>query len=204
MILRIERCPVFMLLIASTISSWSPVEGAPVLQGIDGISGRVRTIGKNDVVAVGTKQCVKKGDVCQRNALERTILPKGSSLAAGQCSSFEDCVGKIAKRELGCGQTLDQSCFANPKTKAKKSKVTKALVRIDAGEFVDPKWVRVVEKPIPPNKTPMEWLSNLRDVVGRKTAKQINAGELVTESHFGPRGNLLHPEEIKDFGTPYR
>lgn len=204
MLLRIDRSSVFMLLIATTFCSWSPVHGAPVLQGVEGISGKVRTINKNDVVAVGTKQSVNKGDVIQRNVLERTILPKGSSLAAGQCSSFEDCVGKIAKRDFCCAQTLDQSCFAKSKSKARKSKATKALVKIDAGEFVDPKWVKVVEKPIPPTKTPMEWLSNLRDVVGRKTVKQINAGELVTESHFGPRGNMLHPEEIKDFGVQYR
>jgi flagella basal body P-ring formation protein FlgA len=167
--------------------------------GYDSVTGQKRVVKKTDKTLVGTKQFIDEGQVVQRNALRYTILPKDAQVSQSQYSTFEQCIGKVAKIGLSCSTCLGSRDLKPSSRYVSSSRVVKAIVPIEPGDFVDPKWVTVIEKPIPPNKTPMEWISNLKDAVGRKAIRRINSGDLITENDFGPRGTLLHPEETKVF-----
>ena len=167
--------------------------------GYDSVTGQKRVIKKTDKTLVGTKQSIDEGEVVQRNSLTITILAPTAKLDPAQFSRTEECIGKIAKIPMSCGTCLGKAGLKTPRIAIKTSKAIQAITSIEAGEFVAPSKVKVVQKPIAPEKTPIEWLSNLRDVVGRKAIKATNPGEILTEAHFGPRGTAFNPEEIKEF-----
>ncbi len=167
--------------------------------GFDVTTGQKRALNKTDKTLVGTKQSIDAGQVIQRNSLGITILPPGAELAPGQFSSPKECIGKIAKISLSCSTCIDQASVKEARKPINFSIAVQAVSDLAAGEFVEPSKVKTIEKSVPPEQTPIEWLSNLRDVVGRKTIKAVRRGEILTESHFGPRGTILHPEEVKYF-----
>lgn len=167
--------------------------------GYDSVTGQKRVVRKNDKTLVGTKQSIDAGEVVQRNALGITILAPSAKLDSAQFSDPKECIGKIVKIPLSSSTCIDRASIKRAPKAIKTSKVIQAIANIEAGEFVAPSKVKVVQKPVSPDKTPLEWLSNLRDVVGRKTIKSTKQGEILTEGHFGPRGTLIHPEEVKEF-----
>lgn len=168
--------------------------------GYDSVTGKTRIVKKTDKTLVGTKQSLDAGDVVQRNTLGITILAPTTKLNPAQFSHPEECIGKIAKIPLSSATCIDKASITTPRKAIKTSKAIQAIANIEVGEFVAPSKVKVIEKPIAPDKTPVEWLSNLRDVVGRKTIKATKQGEILTEGHFGPRGTIFSPEETKEFG----
>ena len=167
--------------------------------GYDSVTGQKRVVKKTDKTLVGTKQSIDAGEVVQRNVLGITILAPNAKLTPAQFSDPEDCIGKIAKIPMSSATCIDKASVKTPLKPIRTSKVVQAISNIAAGEFVAPSKVKVVQKPVSPDKTPLEWLSNLRDVVGRKTIKSTKQGEILTEAHFGPRGTIFTPEEIKEF-----
>lgn len=188
----------FSLLIAMSLFFCSSASAKPKL-GLDYISGKPLPIHKNDVVTINTKQTVHKGDIVQRNALSITVMASDAKPFVDQCTSLKQCVGKIATKNLSSGQTLATTFFEEAPNKAKKSKVLKTTTAIQTGEFIAPGQINVVEVSIAPDKVPVNWLSCPDDVIGRKAKAAIPANTIVTEAFFGPRGTLLHPEEIKEF-----
>lgn len=168
--------------------------------GFDSVTGKTRAVKKTDKTLVGTKQSLDTGEVVQRNTLRITILAPTTKLNPAQFSHPEECIGKIAKIPLSSSTCIDKASVTTPRKAIKTSKAIQAVANIEAGEFVAPSKVKVIEKPIAPEKTPVEWFSNLRDVVGRKTIKATKQGEILTEAHFGPRGTIFSPEETKEFG----
>lgn len=162
-----------------------------------GFPATKRIIRPGDVVQISTRQAIKKGDVIQRNALYLIVQPKGLKLPQEQCTSLGQCLGKIANRDLHKDLNLKESDFE--KSSIKTSKVVKAKGDINIGQFVYPAFVEIVEMPVAPNKTPMNWLSSLDEVVGRKATKSIKAGQLITEDFFGQKGISSEPEKIIRF-----
>ncbi|MBP9090639.1 SAF domain-containing protein [bacterium] len=191
----------YLLLLLSLTLAFSPGAYAAKELGVDAISGQMRQVSKGDNVFVSTKQAVHKGDLIQQNNLILVIMPKGREIEKTRCTSTSQCLGKIAKVDLNCAQPVSLTDFENSlsKQKQKVSKAVSAKINIEAGAFVNPNAVTIVEMSIPPNRTPKEWFSSLDDVVGRKTKFSIPAGSIVTEKFFGPRGTTLQPEEIKEF-----
>ena len=189
------------VILAFMVSSLSLIGlSASALEGYDSLTGKRRVVEKTDKTLVGTKQSIDAGEVIQRNSLGITILGPTGKLSEGQFSKPEQCIGKIAKIPLSCATCIDRASIQTPKRPVKTSKVVQAIAKIEEGEFVRADQVKVVEKPIPPEKTPVDWLSNLRDVVGRKAIKNTQPGQTLTENHFGKRGNIFKPEETKEFG----
>lgn len=158
-----------------------------------------RVIRPGDVVQVATRQPIRKGDVAQRNSLYLIVQPKGLILPAGQCTSLSQCVGKAAVRDLLLNQNLVTSDFE--KCSIMTSKAVRARGAIAAGQFVYPAFVELVEMPVAPNKTPMNWMSSLDEVVGRKAKRDIKIGQIVTEDSFGPRGSIYDPEPVMRFDS---
>lgn len=162
-----------------------------------GFPATKRIIRPGDVVQVSTRQAIKKGDVIQRNALYLIVQPKGLKLPPGQCTSLNQCIGKVANRDLHKDLNLKESDFE--KSSIRTSKVVKAKGAINIGQYVYPAFVEIVEMPVAPSKTPMNWLSSLDEVVGRKATKSIKAGQVFTEDFFGQAGPSSQPEKIMRF-----
>lgn len=158
-----------------------------------------RVIRPGDVVQVATRQPIRKGVVVQRNSLYLVVQPRGLILPAGQCTSLSQCVGKAAARDLPLNQNLVTSDFE--KCSILTSKAVQGRGAIAAGQFVYPAFVELVEMPVAPNKTPMNWMSSLDEVIGRKAKRDIKIGQIVTEECFGPRGSINHPEPVMHFDS---